>query len=99
MQGINKRAHNAPRRTTATEAGVSTPPDNSLSPIAEALRHFDALPDAANVRVSVVAPLYGCSTGTIWRWAKEGRIPAPKKLSAKVTGWNVGELRRALAAV
>jgi predicted DNA-binding transcriptional regulator AlpA len=29
---------------------------------------------------------------------KRGTLPAPRKLSAKVTAWNVGELRRCLNA-
>lgn len=64
----------------------------------DALLHFDFLPDAANVREPVVAALFGCSHATVWRNVKIGRIPAPRKLSARVTAWNVGELRKALAA-
>jgi len=65
-------------------------------PVPDALRHFDALPDSANVRQPVVEALYGCSGATVWRGVKRGTIPPPRKLSARVTAWNVGELRRAL---
>lgn len=65
--------------------------------VPEALRNFDTLPDSANVRLPVVQVLYGgCSHATVWRNVKSGRIPAPRKLTARVTAWNVGELRRAL---
>jgi predicted DNA-binding transcriptional regulator AlpA len=67
-------------------------------PIPEALRNFDSLPDAANVRDKVVAGLWGCSVPTVWRMAKDGRIPRPRKLSDRVTAWNVGQLRAALSA-
>ena len=73
--------------------------DRTKSAIPDALKNFDHLPDAANVREPVVAALYGCSHATVWRGVKAGRIPAPRKLSARVTAWNVGDLRRALAAV
>lgn len=62
-----------------------------------ALEHFDSLPNSAHVRLPVVAALYACSPATVWRRRKNGTMPAPKKLSARVTGWNVGELRADLA--
>lgn len=62
-----------------------------------ALQNFDSLPDAAHVRQPTVEALYSCSGATVWRGVKRGTIPAPRKLSARVTGWNVGDLRRALA--
>ena len=68
------------------------------SAIPDALKNFDSLPDSANVRQPVVQGLFGCSHATIWRMVKKGTIPAPKKLSERVTAWNVGELRKALAA-
>lgn len=68
------------------------------SAIPDALRNFDSLPDSANVRLPVVAALRGCSTATVWRDVKRGLLPAPRKLSERVTAWNVGQLRRCLAA-
>ncbi len=59
------------------------------------LANFDCLPDSANVRIKTVMQLYGASAATVWR--KSGKtIPAPRKLSARITTWNVGELRVAL---
>jgi predicted DNA-binding transcriptional regulator AlpA len=63
-----------------------------------ALEGFDRLPDAANVRLPVVQALYACSDETVRRRVKAGQIPAPRKLGPRITAWNVGELRRALAA-
>lgn len=34
--------------------------------IPEALKHFDSLPDSANVRRPVVSALLGCSPATVW---------------------------------
>jgi len=64
--------------------------------IPTALRNFDQLPDTAHVRQPVVKALFGCSDATVWRRVNDGGIPRPHKLSARITAWNVGELRRAL---
>jgi predicted DNA-binding transcriptional regulator AlpA len=69
----------------------------AIGDIPAGLVNFDKLPDGAYVRVPTVAPIFGISIKTVWRWAKSGRLPAPKKLGPNVTAWNVGELRRALA--
>ena len=64
--------------------------------IPSALRNFDALPDAAEVRIPVVAALYGCSIATVWRRVKSGDIPPPRKRGG-ITSWPVGPLRKAQA--
>ena len=64
--------------------------------IPNALRHFDSLPTAAFVREPIVVALLGVSSATIRRRVKDGAFPKPRKLSNRVTAWNVGELRRAL---
>lgn len=64
--------------------------------IAESLRLFDSLPDAANVRQPTVEALYGISRATVWRRVRDGSLPKPHKFSERVTTWNVGELRKAL---
>jgi predicted DNA-binding transcriptional regulator AlpA len=69
----------------------------STNKVPDALRHFDSLPDSAHVRLPVVEALYSCSGSTVWRNVRRGKIPAPVKLSERITGWNVGELRRARA--
>jgi predicted DNA-binding transcriptional regulator AlpA len=63
----------------------------------EALSNFDLLPNSAHVRQPVVEALYACSPATVWRRVKDGSIPAPDKLGPRVSAWNVGKLRRALA--
>lgn len=65
--------------------------------IPDALRNFDSLPDSANVRLPVVAALFACADVTVWRRVKAGTLPAPRKLSKRVTAWNVGELRTVLS--
>jgi predicted DNA-binding transcriptional regulator AlpA len=66
--------------------------------IPDALKNFDVLPDSAYVRQPVVEGLEACSSATVWRRVKAGTLPAPEKLSTRVTAWNVGKLRRARAA-
>jgi predicted DNA-binding transcriptional regulator AlpA len=68
------------------------------TPVAPALAQFDQLPDSAHVRLPVVCGLRGVGPATVWRHAKLGLIPKPKKLGPNVTAWNVGELRRSMAA-
>lgn len=61
------------------------------------LPDFATLSDSAHVRLPILKELFACSSATIWRWSKESRIPAPKKLGPRVSAWNVGELRQAMA--
>jgi predicted DNA-binding transcriptional regulator AlpA len=62
----------------------------------EAIQHFDTLPNSAHVRLPVVCALFGCGPATVWRHARLKLLPDPRKLSPKITAWNVGELRAAL---
>lgn len=96
--GLAKKEKNDPR--VASTAGHWIPEALTGKPekkIPSQLTNYDLLPDAAHVRQPVVAALYGCSPATIWRGVKAGRIPAPVKLSPKVSAWNVGALRRAMS--
>ena len=68
------------------------------SPILDAFRYFDDLPEAALVRQPVVEALYSCSSATIRRRVRDGRIPKPHSYSDRLMAWNVGELRQALQA-
>jgi predicted DNA-binding transcriptional regulator AlpA len=77
----------------ATMAGV---PPTEPAPIHAALQHFDKLPDSAGARAPVVAALFSVSLPTVWRWSRDGRLPAPTKRGG-VTLWNVGALRQAMA--
>lgn len=76
----------------ATGATIDRPP------LPDALAKFDYLPDSACVREPVVRALFQCSSATVWRWSNSDRLPRPLKLGPRLTVWNVGELRRVLAA-
>lgn len=81
----------------------------STAPAAPATQAvFDTLPDNAWLRQaqlvrsnksadSAVAPL-PFSAPTLWRMVKAGTFPKPTKLSARVTAWQVGQVRAWLAA-
>ena len=67
------------------------------SAIPRALQNFDSQPDSAYVRQPVVQGLFAISAATVRRMVKRGTLPAPRKLSERVTAWNVGQLRAVLA--
>lgn len=92
-----ERRHPRTRKTRNTSAAGS--PAALRAHIPDALQNFDALPDAAHVRLPVVCGLFACSPATAWRRAKAGTLPPPVKLSDRVTAWRVGDLRAALADV
>ena len=64
--------------------------------VRESIQYFDTLPDSAHVRLPVVCALRGCGPATVWRHARMKLLPEPRKLSPKITAWNVGELRAVL---
>lgn len=65
--------------------------------IPETLKHFDSLPDAAEVRQPTVEALFGISAATVWRRVRAGTLPQPRKFGPRTTTWNVGALRAVLA--
>lgn len=75
---------------------TSKKPKRPKKSLAEVLKDFDLLPDAANVRQPIVEALFDCSPATVWRGVKAGRIPKPDKFSPRITTWNVGRLRGTL---
>jgi predicted DNA-binding transcriptional regulator AlpA len=86
-----------PAKTAITKAVARlSAPGKPTIPLA--LAQFDQLPDAAWVRLPTVAALRNTGPASVWRHSKLGLIPMPVKLSAGVTAWNVGALRRAMAA-
>lgn len=66
---------------------------------ASRLSHFDSLPDSALVRVQTLMQLLGIGRATVWRWAQQGKLPAPLKISGGITAWRVGELRAAMSVM
>lgn len=86
--------------TTHTSATRTSKPKLSAKAKAKAktlntLKNFDSLPDSGSIRLPVVAALFACSVGTVYRRVKTGLIPEPRKVGNIVT-WNVGQIRRAL---
>lgn len=57
---------------------------------------FPNAPDDALVRAHVVAMLLGCHVNTVWRMAREGRLPPPNKVSSGISGWRAGDVRARL---
>jgi len=94
-----RRRPGRPRNTrkTCNTPPAGTLPAPSAAQAADALIQFDTRPASSFVRLPVVCSLYACSPATAWRWVKAGKIPAPVKLSDRVTAWRVGDLRAALA--
>lgn len=83
------------RKTLTSHSGNILAP--SAASIVDTLTGFDVRPANSLVRLPVVCCLFACSPATAWRWVKAGKIPAPVKLSDRVTAWRVGDLRAALA--
>ena len=40
-----------------------------------------------------IAQALGISRMTVWRWAKAGRLPQPRKLGIRTTRWDSGEIQ------
>jgi predicted DNA-binding transcriptional regulator AlpA len=69
-----------------------------LRPFPAEITNFRDLPDEAHIRLPVIKILYGCSTSSIYRAIKSGRIPAPHHFPGmKMSCWQVGKVRAALA--
>lgn len=66
--------------------------------IPQSLAKFSDLPDEAFIRLPTLKLLYGISASSCWRGVKHKTIPAPVKLSERVTAWNVGVIKADLAA-
>ena len=75
---------------------VPKPATSKQRGIPYALRIFSDLPAEAFVRQDVVEALFACSGATVWRHIQKHLIPKSKKLSSRITAWQVGELREAL---
>ena len=73
--------------------------ENATLPIR---RDYSGIPKTGFVRLSQIArnpkkpdqpaPI-PVSPVTIWRWVKDGKFPAPVKLSGNVTAWRAEEVR------
>jgi len=47
-----------------------------------------ALPKEGFVRLPTVLRCVEVSRSTLWLWVKEGKFPAPTKLSPRITAWD-----------
>lgn len=65
--------------------------------VLESTKNFDDLPDMAMVPARTVAAVIGMSQATVWRMAKAGKL-TPKKTTERATRFNVGEIRKLIAA-
>lgn len=59
---------------------------------------FDHLPDAAIIRQPALEAVLSVSGSTVWRMARRG-VLKPVKLSERVTGWRVSDVRAYLAGL
>lgn len=59
---------------------------NSIEQIAESL-HIKYLPPQGMSRASQLIPFLPFGTSTLWAWSRDGRFPAPIKLSPTMTAW------------
>ncbi|WP_085044710.1 helix-turn-helix transcriptional regulator [Aeromonas salmonicida] len=55
------------------------------------------LPIDGFVRAGTLAKVLGISVVTVWRWSAAGKLPKPVKISGKVTGWPVADVRAWIA--
>ena len=59
---------------------------NSIEQIAESL-HVKSLPPQGMSRASQLIPFLPFGSSTLWAWSRDGRFPAPVKLSPTMTAW------------
>ena len=59
---------------------------NSIEQIAESL-HVKYLPPQGMSRASQLIPFLPFGSSTLWAWSRDGRFPAPVRLSPTMTAW------------
>lgn len=93
-----EKAHCASNKPEAPNKSLRhrKPGLDSSGQIPDTLTNIDFLPPSACVRLPTVEGFLGVSTATVWRMVKAGKLN-PRKLSARVTVFNVGELRSLVA--
>lgn len=62
-------------------------PAPTLQPACNPLSNAISLPLDGYSRASQLIPFLPIGLSTLWKWAKNGRFPAPVKLSNTVTAW------------
>ena len=95
--GINMNAVFATPHSSETAKAIWASAQKAMR--ASAQSNFDNLPDTGYIRqwqlIPAVVPV---SSATLWRKCKAGLFPRPVKLSARVSAWNVGAVRKWLEA-
>lgn len=85
---------------STTDQGDSTKTEVTVPRALDAtFQQFDSLPDSAYVQLRTVVAVTSTSPATVYRMVERGTLPKPKKVSARASRWNVGELRSSLAAL
>jgi len=46
------------------------------------------------LRVKDVAKMLGVKPVTVWKWAREGKLPRPTKLSPKCSVWKMSDIEK-----
>ncbi len=59
---------------------------------------FYTLPQTGFIRLPQVLAIYPVSKSTLYLRIKEGRFPAPVKLSERVAAWRIEDVRATIAA-
>ena len=75
---------------TASNAAYAAPSKRKPSVL------IPSLPETGFARLPVVAQAAGVAGSTIWLWVRKGTFPKPVKISERVTGWRVEQVREFL---
>ncbi len=62
---------------------------NNTEPTATSIKH---LPPQGMSRASQLIPFLPFGSSTLWAWSRDGRFPAPVKLSPTMTAWRNAEV-------
>ncbi|MFK7160247.1 helix-turn-helix domain-containing protein [Marinospirillum sp. MEB164] len=49
-------------------------------------------PEQSFLTVKATASRFGVSPATVWRWVRNGRFPAPVRLSDNCTRWRIADI-------
>lgn len=83
--------------TVAKSLGARTASHHSpdVRKAASTVSDFDSAPNSGYIRqAELLANVLPFSSATLWRKVKAGEFVAPTKLSARVTAWNIGQVRQ-----
>lgn len=75
------------KRAAPAAKPARKPKKKAISPIS-----VEGAQNERYLRDTAVAQRYGVSRQTVWRWAAQGALPEPIKLSEGVTRWRVSDL-------